>query len=94
MRSRNLLLLSCILGLYLVGCASAPPLWGKPGTTEADLDAAMNECDQRHVASRLGIRDPFIREDPVFNPVRRYGGGASALARDLCLEKQGWIYQE
>ncbi len=54
----------------------------------------MNECDQRHIASRLGIRDPFIREDPVFNPVRRYGGGASALAQDLCLEKQGWIYQE
>ncbi len=94
MNSKNLLLLSFILGLYLIGCAAAPPLWVKPGTTEADLEAAMDQCDQRHVASRLGIHDPFIREDPLINPVRGYGRGASALARDLCLEKQGWIYQE
>ncbi len=94
MRSRNLLLLSCILGLYLVGCASAPPLWVKPGATEADLEAAMNECDQRYVASRLGIHDPYIQEDQAINPVRRRGRGVMNLAQDLCLEKQGWIYQE
>ncbi len=94
MRSRSLLLLSFILGLYLSGCASAPPLWAKPGATEADLEAAMDYCDQRHMANRLGIRDPLFREDPVINPVRRRGGGAADLSRDLCLERQGWIYQE
>ncbi len=93
MRSRKFLLLSFILGLYLVGCASAP-LWSKPGATEADLDAAMNECDQRYVAARFGVRDPIIREDPMINPVQRYGRGASNMAQDLCLEDQGWKYLE
>jgi len=94
MRGTNFILLSFSLGLFLVGCGSVAPLWVKPGATEADLDAAMNYCDQRHMANRLGIRDPFFREDPVINPVRRRGGGAADLSRDLCLERQGWVYQE
>ena len=93
MRDRNFVLLSFLFGLFVIGCDAAP-LWVKPGATEADLEAAMNECAQRYVAARFGVRDPFIREDPMIKPVQRFGRGASNMAQDLCLEEQGWKYRE
>ncbi len=86
--TKHVVFVSFLYVSILVGC-NASPLWVKPGATEADLEAAMNECDQRYVASRFGLRDPQIRQDPMINPVRRLGKGLRVWPRIDALRNKG-----
>jgi hypothetical protein len=80
---------------FMLSACGPTQQWVKPGATEADLQAAITQCNRENVHFGRGHIRQIGPDDEVIvtNRQKRFERGAGEMMREKCLESHGWTLE-